>query len=103
MDQWYANGRVTNHLTYRNEWINTLEEVLVGKWPIKVANNQKLRVCGVGIIKVRFVINGKWEKKNEFVMNLVHVRIEEDFFFCWPSYQSWFCDHIYVKRVPSYN
>ncbi len=60
----YANGRATNHLIDMNEWFNTFEEVLVGKWPIMVANNQKLWICGVGIIKVQCVINGRWEKKS---------------------------------------
>jgi hypothetical protein len=35
-----------------NEWFNAFEEVIVGKWPVMVANNQKFWVCGVGIIKV---------------------------------------------------
>lgn len=49
---WYANGKAIDHLTDRSKWFNTFEEVLVGKWPVMVANNQKLWVCGVGIIKV---------------------------------------------------
>jgi hypothetical protein len=49
---WYANGRAIDHLIDMSEWFNTFEEILVGKWLVMVANNRKLWVCGVGIIKV---------------------------------------------------
>ncbi len=71
---WYANGRAIDHLIDMSEWFNTFEEILVGKWPVMVANNQKLLVCGVGIIKVPCVINGRWERSLSQVLYMLELK-----------------------------
>jgi hypothetical protein len=70
---WYANGRAIDHLIDMSEWFNTFEEILVGKWPVMVANNQKLWVCGVGIRKVQCVINGRWERNLSRVLYMLEL------------------------------
>ncbi len=49
---WYVDGRAIDHMIDMNEWFNTFEEVLIGKWLVMVANNQKLWVGGMGAIKI---------------------------------------------------
>jgi hypothetical protein len=48
----YVDEGAIDHMTDMNEWFNTFEEVLVGKWPIVVANNKKLWVGGMATIEI---------------------------------------------------
>jgi hypothetical protein len=48
----YVDEGAIDHMIDMNEWFNTFEEVLVGKWPIVVANNKKLWVGGMATIEI---------------------------------------------------
>jgi hypothetical protein len=60
-DAWYMDGGATNHMTDPLDWFASFRGVPHGRWPVMIADNRQLWVCGVGRINVKCEVDGVWK------------------------------------------
>jgi hypothetical protein len=50
-------------MTDRIEWFTEFQRITLGKWPVMIVDNCRLWVCGIGSIKIRCFVDGRWEPR----------------------------------------
>jgi hypothetical protein len=54
-DGWYLDA--TDHMINRLDWFTSINKVQQGRWPVMIADNRKLWVCGFGQIIAKCLVN----------------------------------------------
>ncbi|KAG5865102.1 hypothetical protein JTB14_024512 [Gonioctena quinquepunctata] len=61
-EKWIANSGASQHMTFRRDWFTSFSDSDSEKF-VKVANDERLEICGYGTILIDVLMENRWEPR----------------------------------------